>query len=116
MHRFMCRLACLVSVAARSPLLDTDEVAQVEDLATLLLMNQPRVPLRTNRDVDVARRPVMSPKRAAISTMAEEKEEIPLDFERVIGVYAPVALLFLLAFLGFIGPFPPLFKAIFGSL
>mmetsp|Transcript_106343 Transcript_106343/g.167896 ORF Transcript_106343/g.167896 Transcript_106343/m.167896 type:complete len:164 (+) Transcript_106343:72-563(+) len=73
MHGFMCSLACLVSVAARSPLLDTDEVAQANDLATLLLMSQPGLPVRTNRNVKVAtREPVMAAKRVAKKTAAKK--------------------------------------------
>jgi len=73
MHGFMCSLACLFSVAARSPLVDTDEVAQANDLATLLLMSQPGLPVRTNRNVKVATRgPVMAARKVAKKTAAKK--------------------------------------------
>mmetsp|Transcript_75685 Transcript_75685/g.118300 ORF Transcript_75685/g.118300 Transcript_75685/m.118300 type:complete len:157 (+) Transcript_75685:90-560(+) len=73
MQRFTIVLACLVSVAARSPLSDTNKAVQAKELARLLFANQPGLQLGTK---NVATRgPVMAAKRAAKKTVAPAKTE-----------------------------------------
>jgi hypothetical protein len=75
MSKLMLTLACLASVAARSPSLESSEVAQAENLASLLLMRQPALKMRVNKNVNVANRgPVMAAKRAPAAKTFDLKE------------------------------------------